>query len=87
MKKSVINPAQLELNVLNAESGLNIQFIQDGSKLLTGFKASYRTISGYPSLVALIGNTKNGGIKRLIGYYGEFIVLEAVSASLWLIHI
>lgn len=67
---------------INEESGLHIQFVDNGNQLLSGFRASYGLISGMPSLIALAGNAKDPDLKRKVGYYGEFIVLECVSLGL-----
>lgn len=67
---------------INAESGLNLQFIEDGEQFLTGFKASYGMITGTNYLIALVGNRNLKNLKRLIGYYGELLVLECTSLGL-----
>ena len=67
---------------INKESGLNIQFVENGGLFLNGFKASYGLISGKPSLIALAGNINDQERKQKSGYYGEFILLECVSLGL-----
>ena len=67
---------------INNESGLHLQFIEDGEKFLTGFKASYGMITGTNYLIALAGNKNLKNLKKLIGYYGELLVLECTSLGL-----
>lgn len=77
-----IDQIEALIQVLNEESGLHIQFVHDGHRFLSGFKASYGMISGRPSMIALVGNSSNPELKRKVGYYGEFLVLECVSLGL-----
>ena len=70
------------IHSINTESGLHIQFVEDGAHLLNGFKASYGMISGRPSLIALAGRTRDPERRQKAGYYGEFLVLECVSLGL-----
>ena len=50
---------------INAESGLNLQFIEDGEQFLTGFNASYGMITGTNYLIALVGNRNLKNLKKL----------------------
>jgi len=70
------------INIINQESGLNIQFVEDGAQFLSGFRASYGLIHGKPSLIALVGSKADSELKQKSGYYGEFLVLECVSLGL-----
>lgn len=67
---------------INEETGLNLQFVENGDHFLSSFKASYGLITGMPSLIALVGDAGDPELKQKIGYYGEFIVLECVSQGL-----
>ena len=67
---------------INNESELHLQFIEDGEKFLTGFKASYGMITGTNYFIALAGNKNLKNLKKLIGYYGELLVLECTSLGL-----
>lgn len=69
-------------DTINQESGLNIQFVENGDLFLSGFKASYGLISGKPSMIALVGNKADPELKQKVGYYGEFLLLECVSLGL-----
>lgn len=70
------------IDEINGESGLHLQFIENGDHFLSGFKASYGLITGKPSLVALVGDTGDPELKQKIGYFGEFVVLECVTLGL-----
>ncbi|MBR0599159.1 nitroreductase family protein [Sinanaerobacter chloroacetimidivorans] len=81
---SALKVAQIKqlIDMFNMESGLKIQFIDNGHEFLTGYKASYGMFSGTPAVIALVGNSQSEESKRLAGYYGEFLVLECVSLDL-----
>ncbi len=70
------------INEINRDNSLNIQFVRDGKHSLSGFKASYGMISGAKSFVALVANKNIEDYKVRLGYFGEMIVLEAVSLGL-----
>jgi len=70
------------INKINGETGLHLQFFENGDHFLSGFKASYGLITGKPSLIAFVGETGDPELKQKIGYYGEFLVLECVSQGL-----
>ena len=67
---------------INKNAKLNIQFIEKGKDVLSGFKASYGLISGAKSFIALVGNKNIENYKQNLGYYGEMLVLEATSIGL-----
>lgn len=70
------------INKINNDSELNIQLVEDGKGVLSGFKASYGMISGVKSFIALIGNQNIQNYKQKLGYYGEMLVLEATELGL-----
>lgn len=70
------------IDEINEETRLHIQFIENGTHFLSGFKASYGLFSGMPSLIALVGDAGDPELKQKLGYYGELIVLECVSQGL-----
>lgn len=76
--------AQIEglIDEINGETGLHLQFVENGDQFLSGFKASYGLITGKPSMIALVGQTGDPELKQKLGYYGEFIILECVSQGL-----
>lgn len=77
--------AQVLMNSIqryNQESGLSIQFIQDGGKAFQRLRKSYGLFSGVKSLIALVGNTSDPNLHEKAGYYGELLVLEATTLGL-----
>lgn len=66
----------------NAESGLHIQFIENGKELFQGFKSSYGMFHGVQSYFAMVGGKTIPHLREAIGYYGELIVLECTEMGL-----
>ena len=82
LKESDISSVLNLIQQINNEIKLNIQFIQDGKKAISGFTASYGMITGVSSFIALVANKNIENYKQKIGYYGEMLVLEATSLGL-----
>lgn len=70
------------ITIFNAESGLSIRFIEDGSSAFSNFRKSYGLFSGVRSLLVLAGPKNDPQLKEKAGYYGEMLVLEATSLGL-----
>ncbi|MEG0014233.1 MAG: nitroreductase family protein [Cellulosilyticaceae bacterium] len=70
------------INAINEESGLHIQFIEEGYEVFDGFKASYGVIKDARSFIALVGRVSQEDLKNRLGYYGEMIVLECTHLGL-----
>ena len=70
------------IDTVNQESGLQVQFVENGETFLSGFKASYGLFSGKPSVIVLTGKKSDPELKQKCGYYGEFILLECVALGL-----
>lgn len=70
------------INSINNDNELNIQFVEDGKDVVSGFKASYGMISGVDSFIALVANKDIENYKQKLGYYGEILVLEATNNGL-----
>ena len=70
------------INEINNEASLNLQFIEEGKKVFDNFKSTYGLIKGAKSFIALVGNSNIENVENKIGYYGEFIVLEATNLGL-----
>lgn len=66
---------------VNAESGLNIAWLPDGGKAMSGGK-SYGMFSGVKALLLLKGDSKLPYLREKIGYYGEILILEATELGL-----
>lgn len=67
---------------INSESGLNIQFYQNGKEFFNSFKSSYGMFSGISAYFALVGNKTDKHLFEKAGYYGEILVLEATGMDL-----
>lgn len=70
------------INKVNAESGLNIQVIEDGKDLFKGFKNSYGMFNGVNMYFALVGSKNDKHLLKKIGYFGEIVVLECTAMGL-----
>ncbi|MFR1519076.1 MAG: nitroreductase family protein [Clostridia bacterium] len=70
-----------EIDSCNRESGLNIQLIPDEPEAFSSFLAHYGRFSGVRNYIALVG-AKTADLSEKIGYYGERIVLKAVTLGL-----
>lgn len=62
------------INKLNAESGLNIQFLVNEPKAFDCFLSRYGKFSGVKNYFAMVGK-KSKSLQETIGYYGERLVL------------
>lgn len=82
IEKNKLESIETLIREINSESGLNIQFVKEGEKVFNKFKASYGLIKGVNSFIALVGNSNISNIENKLGYYGEFLVLEATQLGL-----
>ena len=76
-----IEPEEIErLNALitrlNEEGKLNIQLVTDEPKAFDCMMARYGKFSGVKNYLAMVGK-KSDDLDRRVGYYGEWLVLEA----------
>jgi len=67
---------------INETSGLNIVFVEDGSSVFGLFHKSYGMFQGVRSIIVMKGYQKDFHLKEKIGYYGEYIVLQATQLGL-----
>lgn len=63
------------IKTCRAESGLNLQLIENDPSAFTGILAHYGRFRGVRDYIVLAGRGKN--LDERIGYYGERLVLEA----------
>jgi len=82
IEASLISILQDQIRKFNLESGLSIQFIEDGSKAFSSFRKTYGLFSGVKSLIALVGPKSDPNLKEKAGYYGEMLILEATILGL-----
>lgn len=66
----------------NAQSGLHIQFVEDGSAAFSSFTKSYGMFSGVRSLFAMVADVSDPHHLEKIGYFGERLVLRATMLGL-----
>lgn len=70
------------IDTYNAESGMSIRFVEDGSAAFSSFRKSYGLFSGVRSLLVLAGPENDPHLKEKAGYYGEKLVLQATVLGL-----
>lgn len=66
---------------INSEAGLHIQIVYDEPKCFDSFMAHYGKFSGVRNYIALVGK-KSADLDKLLGYYGEKLVLKAQELGL-----
>jgi nitroreductase len=71
-----------KIDQYNAESGLSIRFIEDGSAAFSNLRKSYGLFSGVRSLLVMAGPKNTPHLKEKVGYFGEMLVLEATILGL-----
>lgn len=77
----IIEKLQNKIEVLNKESGLNMQLILDEPKAFDSFMAHYGKFNGVKNYIAIIGNN-DSSLAEKAGYYGEQLVLFAQALGL-----
>lgn len=77
-----LNAIQSLIDEYNDKANLSIRIIEDGSKAFNGIKKSYGLFSGVRTLIALIGKKDDIHLKEKVGFYGEFLILEATKLEL-----
>ncbi|MGL6104982.1 nitroreductase family protein [Romboutsia sp.] len=82
IKKEDIESIINMIDSINNEARINIQFVEEGKEIVSGFKASYGMINGVKSFIALVANKDIENYKQKLGYYGEMLVLEATDKGL-----
>lgn len=66
----------------NEESGLDIEYLSDGSEAFNGFKKSYGMFSNVRSMLLMKGCSNDENLDVKIGYYGEDLVLKMTQLNL-----
>ena len=82
LKEELIQKIQDEIIEINAESALEIEFVEDGSRAFSHFGKSYGLFKNVRSLLLLKGNPGQAHFREKIGYYGEKLLLFAESLGL-----
>ena len=66
----------------NEESGLDIEYLADGSEAFNGIKKSYGMFSNVRSMLLMKGRSDDENLDVKIGYYGEDLVLKMTQLNL-----
>lgn len=82
IEASILSELLNHITTYNAESGLSIRFVEDGSAAFKSFRKSYGLFSGVRSLLVLAGPKNDAQLKEKVGYYGEMLVLQATMLGL-----
>lgn len=77
-----INRLQELIEKINENEKINIRLVKDGKRVFSKFKSSYGMFEGVRTFIALIADKSLLEYKKKIGYFGEMLVLEAVSLGL-----
>ncbi|MGL4450188.1 MAG: nitroreductase family protein [Sarcina sp.] len=67
---------------MNENEKINIRLVKEGKKVFSKFKSSYGMFEGVRTFIALIADKSLSEYKKKMGYFGEMLVLEAVSSGL-----
>lgn len=67
---------------VNEESGLDIEYLADGSEAFNGIKKSYGMFSNVRSMLVMKGCSDDETLDVKIGYYGEDLVLKMTQLNL-----
>ncbi|WP_101696250.1 nitroreductase family protein [Clostridium minihomine] len=70
------------IHQLNGESGLRMEFLEDGSGAFQKLRKSYGLFTNVRSLVLMKGKKEDKDLKEKIGYYGEDLVLAITDLGL-----
>ena len=66
----------------NKESGLDIEYLADGSEAFNGIKKSYGMFSNVRSMLVMKGHSDDKDLDVKIGYHGEDLVLRLTQLNL-----
>ncbi len=66
----------------NAQAGLDIFWIADGTEAFSGLRKSYGMFKGVRSLIGLAGDPVDVHLREKLGYFGEKLVLEGTQLGL-----
>lgn len=70
------------INQLNGESGLTMEFLEDGSSAFQGFRRSYGFFTNVRSIILMKGPKEDKHLKEKVGYYGEALILDITDLGL-----
>ena len=67
---------------INAESGLTLEFLDDGAAAFAGFRRSYGMFKNVRSLILMKGPDELPDLPERLGYYGEELVLALTALGI-----
>jgi hypothetical protein len=70
------------ISQLNEESGLTIEFLEDGSSAFQGLRKSYGFFTNVRSVILMKGRKEDKNLKEKAGYYGEDLILDITDLGL-----
>nr|WP_307991594.1 nitroreductase family protein [uncultured Niameybacter sp.] len=78
----IVKQIEIWIGNINDQSGLAIQFIEDGSAAFQSFKKTYGMFKNVRSVILLKGMKDDIHLKEKIGYYGEELILHMTNLDL-----
>ncbi|MHB8963797.1 MAG: nitroreductase family protein [Saccharofermentanales bacterium] len=70
------------IGTINSNSGLNVEFVENGSAAFDGLLRNYGLFKEVRSLIVFKGDNDDVFLKEKSGYFGEQIMLEATKLGL-----
>lgn len=67
---------------LNRESGLNAEFVEDGSEAFSSIGKTYGMFKNVRSVILMKGKKSDPNLREKIGFYGERMLLDIVDMGL-----
>ena len=81
IEEKLIAELNKEIEEINNESGLSVQFVTNEPKAFNGIMAHYGKFNGVSNYFAMIGKSDKT-LDEKVGYYGERLVLKAQELGL-----
>ena len=82
LKAADVQYLEERVAAINEVSGLNAQFLEDGSAAFSGFQSSYGIFRDVRSFILLKGDPSVPDFREKAGYYGEELVLDLIDRGL-----
>lgn len=82
LSKNQIEAIQRLVTDTNVKSGLNIEFVEDGSKAFANVRVTYGIFSKVKAMLLMKGNEEMEDFLEKIGYFGESLLLDIVDMNL-----
>lgn len=79
---SKLEAIQVLINQYNREQRLNIELVVNGENAFNGLRKSYGMFSGIKILIVLKGDADVACVEEKLGFFGEYLVLEATRQGL-----